>query len=193
MDKNFLLKKVLTQKNKDYTFSILFFSIFSVFIFFAIRPSLTTAFSLTKDEKDLQEIDNLYEKQITNIISIQSLFEQERDKIPLFDKTISANPHTQQIFSDIKKAADLNGFVITNLQSDAINLIYTHDKTVKPINISVNGTGSFETIHAFIKTLFNQKRLKLIPKMQITTNKKEEFATQSAGLSVMLNILGYYE
>ncbi|GAB4219079.1 MAG: hypothetical protein Fur009_3420 [Candidatus Microgenomates bacterium] len=45
------LKNIFTKKVQDYTYVILFLLIFSIFIIFAINPSLKTAFSLTKEKK----------------------------------------------------------------------------------------------------------------------------------------------
>src|SRR3990167_863968 len=50
----------------DYFFVIFFLLIFSVFIIFAIKPSLITAYSLKKEEIDLTKIDKVYEEKISN-------------------------------------------------------------------------------------------------------------------------------
>ena len=65
MDLTKINKTIFSKKTKDYTFIILFLLIFSIFIFFAVKPSLTTAVSLKKEEFDLQRVDLLYEKKIT--------------------------------------------------------------------------------------------------------------------------------
>ena len=78
MDKQNLLKQLLkqinTKKAKDYTFASLFFIVLSIFVFFAIRPSLVTAFSLKKEEEELTKINTSYEAVISRIVTIQSSF-----------------------------------------------------------------------------------------------------------------------
>ncbi|GIW64964.1 MAG: hypothetical protein KatS3mg092_0897 [Patescibacteria group bacterium] len=83
MEKN-QLKKNIFSKSQDYTYIILFLIIFSIFIFFAINPSLKTAFSLKKEKNDLEVINNIYEQKIINIANIQNQLEENREKT-IFD------------------------------------------------------------------------------------------------------------
>ena len=60
MDLNILLKSIFEKKSGDNIYVIFFLLIFSIFIVFAIKPSLMTAYSLKKEEIDLTKIDQVY-------------------------------------------------------------------------------------------------------------------------------------
>ena len=69
-DKNINLKKIIRtlgdKKVRDYIYISIFFILFSIFIFFAIKPALTTAFSLKKEEEELKEKNLIYQKAISD-------------------------------------------------------------------------------------------------------------------------------
>jgi len=185
-----LLEKIFTKKTQDYSFSILFFLILSIFVVFAIRPSLTTAFSLTKEENDLKILDDQYETQIGNIINLQSTIEENRDKLYLVDESISNSPQVNKIIMDIKKVGDSNSIIITSLSIGEVNLTELDNKSLQTLKISLEGSGNYENIMAFIKTLFNKRRLETIEKMKII---KDEKNTSNSTLTIKMDIQGYYE
>jgi len=185
-----LLEKIFTKKTQDYSFSILFFLILSIFVVFAIRPSLTTAFSLTKEENDLKTLDVQYEMQIGNIINLQSTIEENRDKLYLVEESISNSPQVNKIIMDIKKVGDSNSIIITSLSIGEVNLTELDNKSLQTLKISLEGSGNYENIMAFIKTLFNKRRLETIEKMKII---KDEKNTSNSTLTIKMDIQGYYE
>src|SRR3989344_3708776 len=106
MDLSNILKSIFVKNTGNYVSVIFFLLIFSVFIIFAIKPSLTTAFSLKKEELDLQQVDRVYEEKINSITMIQAVIEENRDNLPLLNQSVSANPEVNKIIEDIKKIAD---------------------------------------------------------------------------------------
>ena len=75
MKLNTISKSIFEKKSREYIYVIFFLLIFSVFIIFAIKPSLTTAYSLKKEEIDLTKVDQVYEEKINNITLIQTQIE----------------------------------------------------------------------------------------------------------------------
>jgi len=183
-----LLKSVFNKKVQDYTFAILFLIIFSIFIFFAISPSLKTAFSLKKEEIDLKNIDNLYEKKIVNISEIQSQIEETRDKLPLLDQAVSSYPEVNKMVDDVKILADKNQFFIQKANIGDVNLLQTK-KEIGNVKLIVEGKTNFENLKNFINQLFEQRRLKTVDSLLITQDKE---STQSGLLKVTLVINGFY-
>ena len=188
MDLTQINKTIFSKKTRDYTFVILFLLIFSIFIFFAIKPSLRTAASLKKEEFDLQRIDSLYEKKIINISLIQSQIEENRDNLPLLDKAMSHYPEVNKIVEDVKKIADKNNLFIKNAKIADVNLFKKEEKLNK-IQLVVEGRASFNDTLSFITDMFNQRRIKTIDKLTISRDKE---ATGNANLKVVLTIDGYY-
>jgi len=188
MDNKSLLKSIFTKKTKDYSFAILFFFVFSVFIIFAISPSLRTAFSLKKEEKDLIKIDNLYEQKIVNIADIQNQIEENRDEIPLLNQAISQYPEVNKMFNDVKTIADKNSFIIEKANISEINLKQI-TKKVNKVRLNIEGKAGFENLVGFVNDLFSQRRLKMINNLTLS---KDKDSTDSSKLKVVLIIDGYY-
>jgi Tfp pilus assembly protein PilO len=183
-----ITKAIFSKKTQDYTFVVLFLLIFSVFIFFAINPSLKTAFSLKKEEKDLTKIDALYEQKIMNIASIQSQIEENREDIPLFNQAISEFPEVNKMVNDIKSAADKNSFVIKKANIADVNLAQ-NKKALEKIRMIVEGKTNFDNLMSLIQDLFLQRRLKSVSNLVIN---QDQDATGSGELEVILTIDGFY-
>lgn len=188
MKKINISKDIFSKKTKDYTFVILFFMIFSAFIIFAITPSLRTAFSLNKEEKDLREVDNQYEKKIMDIALIQTQFEESREKIPLINQAISINPEVNKMVDDVKTIADENSFIINQANIEEVNLTQSK-KSIDSIRLVIEGKVTFENLLGFIDNLFEQRRLKAVDHLLINQDKE---STNSGILQVILTIDGYY-
>ncbi len=186
-----LTKKIFSKKTRNYTFTILFFVIFSLFILFAIKPSLTTAASLKKEEIDLKKIDAQYEDQILNIAQVQSLMEENREELPLLTSAISDHPQVNKMIDDIKQASDKSSFMLKKASIGEVNLLDSKNKNLQTVHLTVEGTSDFDNLMRFIQVLFNQRRLKTIQKMVIAKDQKEE-ASSSAGLKIIMDVEVYY-
>lgn len=188
MNNELSLKLIFTEKVKDYTFTILFFLVFSVFIIFAISPSLRTAFSLKKQEQDLNKVHNIYEQKIINIVDIQNQIEENRDNLFLINQAISQYPEVNKMVDDVKTIADKNSFLIAKANISDINLKQT-TKQVDKVRLNIEGKTTFDNLTNFINDLFAQRRLKMISNLKIS---KDKDSTDSGQLKVFLIIDGFY-
>lgn len=182
------IKNIFNKKIEDYTYVILFLLVFSIFIFFAIWPSLKTAFSLLKEKKDLEIIDKIYEEKIINIYNMQQSLEENREKLYLIDEAVSTNPQVNKMIDDIKKSADKNNFFIKKANIADVNLSQTK-KELGVIKLIIEGKSDYENFNQFINDIFEQKRLKTIENLLISKDKE---STESSQLQITFTIDGYY-
>ena len=191
MNKASFIHKIFTKKTQDYTFSIAFFAIFSIFIFFAIRPSLTTAFSLKKEEEELKIINAQYDKQVENILATQSFLEKNRDSLYLLEEGIPSTPQINKVIDDIKKISDAYSLSLKKAGMGEVNLSHPpSDRKLQTLKLTIEGASNFENVMKFVESLFQQRRLKSIQKMVIS---KEMIGTESAQLKINLELQGYYQ
>ena len=191
MNKLSFVHKIFTKKTQDYSFSIAFFVIFSIFIFFAIRPSLTTAFSLKKEEEELKIINVQYDKQVNNILATQSFLEKNRDSLYLLEEGIPSTPQINKVIDDIKKISDSYSLSLKKAGMGEVNLSHSPGaRKLQTLKLTMEGASSFEDAMKFIEALFQQRRLKSIQKMVIS---KEVIGTGSAQLKISLELQGYYQ
>lgn len=191
MDKTEILEKIFTKKNKDYTYIILFFLIFSFFVFFAIRPNLLSVFSANSEIKKLRGTNQIYEDQIMKIIDIQSLLEATRKDLPLINETLPYHPQVNKIISDLEKL--LNKNKMETLKMNILNIELKDAKKdnnlLKKIGVEMELKGSFNDMRTLIKDIENQRRLKLIKEINI---KNSEESSGAAQLNIQLEIESYY-
>ena len=188
MDTGKISKSIFVKKTSDYIFIIFFLLIFSIFIIFAIKPSLTTAFSLKKEELDLKRVDRIYEEKINSITSIQMQIEENRDNLPLLSQSISEHPEVNKIIEDIKKTADKNSLTINKASIVDINLSSTNQE-LQDVKLIMEVGVSFDNLKRFMTDLFSQRRLKIIDNVIINRDKE---SSSSSDLKVILTIDGFY-
>lgn len=181
-------KVIFEKKNTDYLYVIFFLLIFSIFIIFAIKPSLTTAYSLKKEEVDLSNIDLIYEEKINSITSIQSQIEDNRDNLPLLNQSISEQPEVNKIIEDVKTTADKNSMIIDKASVVDINFSKTN-KEKQNVKLKMEVTTNFNDLKQFITDILEQRRLKTIDELIVS---KDNDSTGSGSLKVNFIISGYY-
>jgi len=181
-------KSIFVKKTGNYIFTIFFLLIFSVFIVFAIKPSLTTAFSLKKEESDLKKVNKIYEDKINNITLIQTQIEENRDNLPLLSQSISEHPEVNKIIEDIKKIADKNSLSINKASIVDINLSSTNQE-LQDVKLIMEVGVSFDNLKQFMTDLFSQRRLKIVDNVIINRDKE---SSSSSDLKVVLTIDGFY-
>ncbi|OGK16075.1 hypothetical protein A2774_01750 [Candidatus Roizmanbacteria bacterium RIFCSPHIGHO2_01_FULL_39_12c] len=192
MEKSNLIKQLSDKKTKDYTYTVAFFLLFSFFVFYVIRPNLITVFEIKTKIKKLQEIDQLYADQITKIIEVQAAFENSREDLKLLQEAISRQPEVNKVLFDVNVSTDESKLIAERIVISDINL---KDKgtanKLRSFIINLNLSGNFEDTLAFIRKIYNQRRLKLIPLLELTRQTNQ--STQSAELlKIKLEVEGFY-
>jgi len=192
IDKKTLIKSILNKKEiVDYTYGILFLVISSFFLFFAIRPALSIAFSLQRESVDLKKLNVIYEENVLKIVEIQSNIERIRDNLYILDEALPQSPNADSFIQDINSAARLSNFSLNHFEVVKIPL-----KEIKPsaskktLLIKIDGSGEFVVIDQFIKELLLQKRIKTIKTISIGQAQKQ--STSSASLNVIIEMEGHY-
>lgn len=191
MEKKQILKKLLSQKNKDYTYAIAFFLIFSFFILFIIRPNLVSVFEANNKIEELHTLDTFYNTQIDKIIELQTTLEENRDNMLLLNQAIAKKPEVNKILSDVDISSQEGGLVTSGITVSDINLKEKEDgDKLKSFTLNMNFNGDFQNSVSFIKKIFDQRRLKTISNLDISRDEKE--SSESSKLQITMMILGYF-
>lgn len=195
MDKSTLVEKLLKQFSseqiRDYTFLTFFFLIFSIFIFFAIRPALVTAFSLRKEEEELRKVEALYEQAISIAVANQSILENARDNLYLLSDAFPQGPKITKAVKDIQDEGKKSGLSFERISIGDVNLTQKSGHSLNAMTLNINATSSFESLQRFITGLFNQRRLKNLK--SLTVIKQNFTSTQSADLKISLEVDASYQ
>lgn len=191
MDKSAIVSKLFSKKNKDYTYVTAFFFVFSFFVFFIIRPNLISVFEARVKIDELNKINNLYSQQIDKIIEVQSLFETNRDELVYLNEAIATKPEVNKVLSDVDISSSESRLFSKRINVSDINL---KDKgtlqKLKSFIVEIGLVGQFEDMMAYVSKLYEQRRLKLIPELQMSKDARESSA--SSNLDIRLEVEGYY-
>lgn len=191
MDKSSIIKKLYAKKTQDYTYTIAFFFIFSFFIFYIIRPNLLTVFETNSKIQQLEKINRQYEEQINKVIETQSVFEENREDFLLLDQAIGPRPEINKMLSDVVVSTEEGSLTSDRIDVFDVNL---KDKgstaKLKSFTINMSLKGTFEDTMAFVNKIYEQRRLKLIPELELARDKNE--SSPGANLKIKLQVEGYY-
>ena len=130
----------------------------------------------------------VYEEKISNITSIQTQIEDNRDNLPLLNQALSEQPEVNKIIEDVKNTADKNSIVINKASIVDINFSKTN-KEKQNVKLKMEVTTSFENLKQFITEILAQRRLKLIDELIVS---KDKDSSGSGNLKVNFIINGYY-
>jgi Tfp pilus assembly protein PilO len=191
LDRKKIASLLKEEKVQSYSYSIGFFLIFSLFVYFAIRPNLITAFNLEKEKQDLKLQNKQYEEQILQIVNYQSTIEQYRDKMGLLDEAVPPSPNVVKVIDDIKQSASESGIALTSVSIDTIEFKKDVEQYEEVYNFKINTTGKIQVqqFDAFLASLINQRRIKSIDTFQINKVQTED---NSESYNISLSITGFY-
>lgn len=184
--------QLFNKKTKDYTNLTFFFLIFSIFAFFVIRPSLTTAFSLQTKEEALKKTDMQYEEIVSRIPAIQATLEEIRLDQYLITQALPEIPNLNNTLQEIRAGGSKTGLIINKMTVNDVALISLEKPALKRMIIEIEAKSTYDKIIAFQREIHNQKRLKRIKNFEIIKEDSRIDASESGMLKVQIQIEGYY-
>ncbi len=191
MNKNDLISQLATQKVKDYTFTIVFFLVFSFFILFAIRPNLVAVVTLREEIDQLKTLNQQYENNISRIIELQSVIEQNRENFAYLTEALPGNPQVNKVIDDIKKSASDSALPVDKISVNDVSLKASINRNkTKQFTVNIETDSDFLSAKQFIDKLFSQRRLKTIKNLSMI--KQDSEGSGSAKLKISIDIDGYY-
>jgi len=191
MDKKNKLKAVFTKKTKDYSYAAVFFIIFSFLTFFIIRPNILSVFEANLKIENLKKTNAFYEAEINNVINAQSVLIESRNDLGLLDEAITKKPQINELIRDVNGTVDKNRLSVNKMSLVDFNLKdVSQNDILKTIVFDLGIEGGFDNYLGFIKDLYDQRRLKLLKNINITTETPS--GSGSATLIINCQLEGYY-
>jgi Tfp pilus assembly protein PilO len=154
-------------KNRAYTTTILSFLVISLFLWYAIRPTLQTILSLRREIRDSLQVNQQMEEKISNLVEAQAKYQTASPRLPLMAQALPKNPDTVTLLLSLRNIASqsnasLSGIEISTVPIDSTSAtgsgtqipdnVYTN-----PITITVDG--KYENLKQFLDTIFNMRRI----------------------------------
>lgn len=186
MDRKKIIELLHEKKVQDYSFNIFFFLAFSVFLLFAIRPNILTAFNLQRELKELNLKNKEAENVILQIVNYQSVMENYRDKITLLDEAVPSSPGLAKAIDDVKSTASASGLLVSEMTVESVEFSDVRGSgELQTFQILLTSEGSTVDLNSFISQVLKQRRLKMFESVEISS--ESETATK-----ITLTIKSYY-
>lgn len=182
----------IMKNKKTSSYLSLILSLFSIsfFGFFAIRPTLITAVTLSKSVADLKKLNIEYENKIGNIITAQSQYEQIRGSIPNIDQALPKDAAFNQLADVLEKFTGKSNLTIKQLRIDRSPISHLPPSgKLENIQFNILTNGNYLSSSDFIQHLLNWKRLITVESLELS----KEGGTQSAEIRMTLKGRTYYE
>lgn len=192
MDKLKFVKRFFKKKEVlNLSYISIFLLIFTIFLFFAIRPAILSIVKLQKDIEELKLINENYNKQIDQILAIQTEYENNRDNIILINQAIPSIPRLSDLIKEIRNTADNIFFRLKEISVGKVNILdLNKSQNINNLSLLLKVNSNFSQIDNFIKKIYQQRRLKYIKKISIQKDIQE--TTDSGQLNITLEVDSFF-
>jgi len=157
----------------------LFLSVGAVIFFaiFAIRPTLLTISDLINEIEEKEALDQQLTQKIAALSTAQTTYLQIQDRVFLLDQAVPAQPEFLNAVGVIEKVASeqellVSGITANEIPSEESVEVAADDVSQTVLPISVNVTGSFIDIKAFVEELVQLRRAYVIDTITFSTNEE---------------------
>jgi Tfp pilus assembly protein PilO len=179
------------KKVRVYTGIVLSLLVTAFFLFFAIRPTLTTIAGLTKEIKDKREITEKLEDKVKALNSAQIEYQKAEKDLSLIDEGLPRNPNISLLVRQLEALAREAGLSLKTIQFSE-TVLRGQEETKKNadtgegVTFSLAVAGDYQNLKSFLDLLTNLRRSISIEAFAFGTGKTE------ARLTLNLNVNAHY-
>lgn len=173
---DFIRKQAENEKTLRYLEIGGTFTLITIFLFFAIMPTMTTIFSLLGEIKSKESFIEKVDNKIKNIIQAQKVYAQVQEKYSLVEESFPSQPqyyngasNLATLFRDSSLDISNIGFNLTDKTIQEKN----SDQFFKSYQINLIGEGQYSAIIEMIKKMSNNRRLSNTSNIQINQIKTD--------------------
>lgn len=179
-----LTKLFEKEEVKAYTMAILSFFALSFFTLFAIKPTLSTLFTLRKQIADSKQLDKDLETKINSLLEIQEEFQGYKEDLNLVKEALPTYPQLPNLLRKIEGLAKEQGILITDLQVEGFEL---QEKTAsdEPLSFTflLTVAGDYPQVEGFLKKLLNLRRIIALEELKFSLDQEQKINLALEGKS----------
>ena len=188
-------------KNRAYTTTILSFLVISLFLWYAIRPTIQTILSLRREIKDDREVNSQMEQKISNLVEAQAAYQDASPKLALLPQGLPKNPEVVEFLLSVRTMAQEANASISGIQVQTVPITTSTTATpgaaassqVLGIPITLSIDGSFDQLKQILDSLMNTRRVISVQSYQITAlDNDKQVVVQNPGLRLIIKVIANY-
>jgi Tfp pilus assembly protein PilO len=146
------------------------FSLITIFLFFAIKPTATAISTLVGEIKSKElNIKNMKNK-IIDLMKAQDLYSQVQEKYSLVDSSFPSNQRLYQVASNFSTVSQQSSVANSKLFFNLNTADTEKSNTSESYKVVLSGTGQYPSILEVIKKLASTRRLVDIKSIQISNS-----------------------
>lgn len=196
-----VLEPLLTKpQNRVYTATILSFLVVSLFLWYAVRPTLQTILSLRREIIDNIEVSKLMEEKISALVQAQATYQDIQADLPLLDQALPETPEPISALLALKSLATATNASISGVQLPKVDLdnstaslsANTSPSQTPHTIITLNVDGTYTTMKAFLDGIMNLRRIMAIHSLFISSSTDTTSSTSDPTLSLVLKLEIYH-
>ena len=169
--------------------------IFIFFLFFAIKPAISTIFLLNGQIKAKEKINQQMQQKITNIMSSQENFIKLQEKNNLLEASLPNYPSFSQAANQIQKSAEDAGIGLDEINFNLKTDSATGSDTSKFYSHSIKVGCDYQKCLHFLDNILNNRRLFEVSNIKLSSsqnNSVNDTNTISSQINLSFNINSYY-
>lgn len=159
-----LLKK---PQNRVYTATVLSFLVVSLFIWYAIRPTIQTILTLRREIADNIEVSKSMEAKISSLVQAQAAYQAAVDRLPLVDQAVPETSQPVLALTAIRDLANQSGATISAIQLGSAKLTNPPatssaallNQKAEKTSFSISVDGKYASLNTFLISLINLRRI----------------------------------
>lgn len=200
-----MLKK---PQNRVYTATVLSFLTVSLFIWYAIRPTIQTILSLRREIRDNIAVNEQMETKISALVEAQSVYQEIIPRLGLLKEAVPETPDMVELMVQLRDLANSVDASVSGATVTTIPLTIDKKPTIanapnpspspQAANVSSNFNaltisveGGYESVKQFIAGIYSLRRIVTIVDLSLAPRATEgEQRGQSLTMTLKLN--GYY-
>jgi Tfp pilus assembly protein PilO len=155
------------KETKIYTNFILSFATIAFFVFFAIRPAITTIISLIKEIEDQKEVVLKLDGKLESLKEAQKEYFSLESKLGLLEEALPQDPSLSFFLGEIEALTRENDLTLSNLQTGKLTLKQAREKSgdaegegrVFSFGIDSSLNGKYRGIENFLESINDLRRI----------------------------------
>lgn len=181
---------------------ILSLSTITIFVIFALKPTLLTIIDLYNQINNKKETLNVLNQKITNLQKANSVFEQYQEVVPQIDESVSTKAEPDTVSKQVLGVASKDNITLLSVSVGQVSIVGkgASSKTssdVKPLpenaqqmTVSISFRGNYENLKVFIDDLEKMRMSVKVDSLTISSSQTQEGSTIVGTITARVPFIG---
>lgn len=184
-DYRLIVKEFLGQQEiQAYTMAILSFFALAFFFVFAIKPTLTTFFTLRKQIEDRKEVDLKLEDKINALLKAQEEYQKNKDYLSFSNEALPNDPQFTALLSRIEDLAKDHAITLKTLKIGGFEFLKVGagktrttaqdgEEGLSYFDFTLGLSATYNKEESFLNALTNIRRIVMLDTVKFNKDQEE--------------------